>query len=818
MTERTTLGHWRDLVAVGPFSHLRVIDLSPNRVGAQVSQLFADFGADVIQIEPPGGAVIREHAAYPFWGRGKRSIVLDVHDATDRDVVRGLSRQADIFIETNRPGVLDRLGLGYADLSADNPGLIYTSITGFGRRGPYRDAPSYDGVVMAKVGGFHTFQRMSPHAAPPFVNVPFASFAASQVAVHGTLAALIERQRSGAGQWVETNLLQSFTTLDTWAWFEHLIADRWPDAFIKTNPYDDEGRPSSPLTFMLMVCLTKDGSWLQFASVAPHLYAALMKALGLDWMFTDVAWKGLPVFGDDADKRLGLWTRMLEAARGKTLAEWNEIFDADPNVFAEQFRNGPLALEHPQLIHDGFTIDLDDDEHGRVRQPAAIVKAARTPADLTRSAPCLDADRAALLELSTRPSKPATVATAPSSLPLAGVTILELATLFAGPHGTTMLTDLGARVIKVEPLAGDRIRLILPFPECGGFKVMQGKESIAVDLTTPEGVALIKKVAATADVVVQGYRAGAMAKLGLDYRSVKLANPDVIYVNAPGYGVDGPYGARPAYAPSIGAASGLPLANVGITVEERADLTMSEIQDGARRLSAASAMANAQADGFAALGVATAILFGIAARDMGAGGQELFSSMLNTGCHAMSAQAVTYVGAPKEPTPDVDLRGLGALYRIYDAATGYVFLATPSADEFAALAVALQPLADLAAARRAGTSQLIAELGRAFATKPAAEWEAELLPKGIACVAVTTVPIESMMFDDAFGRSSGYVADVNHPILEDHPRLAPYIRFSRSQTQALPGVLNGQHTDAILHELGSSSEEIADLRQRGVVG
>ena len=372
---------------MGPLSRLRVIDLSPNRVGAQVSQLFADFGADVIQIEPPGGAVIRRHAAYPFWARGKRSIVLDIHDAADRRIIRNLARHADVFIETNPPGLLDELGLGYSDLSALNPRLIYTSVTGFGRQGPYCHAPGYEGVVMAKLGGFHTFRRMSPHPAPPFVNVPFASFAASQVAIHGTLAAIIEREQSGAGQLVETSLLQGFTTLDTWAWFEHLIADRWPEAFTKTDPYDDEGRPASPLTFMLMVCLTKDGSWLQFASVAPHLFAALMKALGLDWMFTDEAWKGLPLFGDDAEKRMQLWTKMLESARSKTLAEWNEIFDADPNVFAEQFRNGPVALEHPQLIHDGFTIDLDDAERGRVRQPAAIVKAARTPAELTHSAP-----------------------------------------------------------------------------------------------------------------------------------------------------------------------------------------------------------------------------------------------------------------------------------------------------------------------------------------------------------------------------------------------------------------------------------------------
>jgi crotonobetainyl-CoA:carnitine CoA-transferase CaiB-like acyl-CoA transferase len=794
---------------------LRVIDLNPTRVGAQTSQVFSDFGADVIQIEPPGGAEIRCHSAYPFWARGKRSIVLDLDSAEDRATLKALTRQADVLIETHQPDYLDKLGLGYADLSADNPGLVYTSITGFGRKGPYRDAPGYEGLVMAKVGAFHNFQRMSPHEAPPFVNVPFAGFAASQVAVHGILAALIERGRSGRGQWVETNMAQAFTTLDTWAWFEYLIVDRWSGAFTKTASYDELGRPASPLTFMLMVALTKDGAWLQFASVAPHLYAALMKSLGLAWMFTDPDWVGLPVFEGKPDKRQELWTKMLEACREKTLAEWNEIFDADPNVFAEQFRNGEVALEHPQLLHDGFTVEIRDAERGVVRQPAAIVKAANTPADLTRSAPKLDEHCNEILGLVAGAAPVDSPLNESTELPLAGVTILELATLFAGPHGTTMLTDLGARVIKVEPLAGDRIRMILPFPEAGGFKVMQGKSSIAVDLATPEGVAIVQQVAGTVDVVIQGYRAGAMAKLGLDYASVRKLNPNVVYVNAPGYGVDGPYGAKPAYAPSIGAAAGIPLANVGVTVEERADLTMDQIQDGARRLSAASASTNAQADGFAALGVSTAILFGLLVRDRGAGGQELFSSMINTGCHAMSAQAVKYPGAPVEPSPGPDMRGLGPLYRVYDAAQGHVFLAARTDVEFAALRSALTPYVELGS--DADAAELTDVLAGAFMRKSAAEWEAELLPQGVGCVKVTTDLIEATLFDDSFGRASGYVADVVHPTLDEHIRLAPYLRFSRSQTQALPAVLNGQQTDEILVGLGKSAAEIADLRARGVV-
>lgn len=810
-----------------PFEGLRVIDISPNRVGAQVSQLFADFGADVIQIEPPGGASIRHSAAYPFWGRGKRSIQLDLHQHADRDIVRDLARHADILIETQQTGVLDGFGLGYDDLHAINPRLIYTSVTGFGRQGPYAHVAGYEGIVDAKLGVFKIFDRMHPAGIPAFVTVPFAGFSATQVAIHGTLAALIDRDHSGLGQWVETSLAHAFLSLDTWTWFEDLIWHRWPDAFKPSPSYDEQGQPMSPLTFMLMICLTKDGRWLQFASVAPHLYAAVMKALGLDWMFTDPDWAGIPAFPDNAQKRAELWERMLEAARTKTLAEWNAIFDADPNVFAEQFRNGPGALDHPQLIHDGFTVEVNDKERGAVRQPSALVKAARTPAVL-RSAPMLDEHRAEILALA---AQPATAATAPAAaapkLPLEGVTILELATLFAGPHGTTMLTDLGARVIKIEPLAGDRIRNIIPFPESGGAKVMQGKESLAIDLSTDEGKAIVREIASKVDVVMQGYRAGAMRKMGLDYESIRATNPEVIYVNAPGYGVDGPYGARPAYAPSIGAATGLPLANTGDTVPESTDLTMLQIQDAARRLSAAGTMSNAQADGIAALGVASAILFGLAARQRGAGGQELFSSMLNTGAHAMSAQAVTYPGAPAEPGPDHQLRGLGSLYRIYDASEGWVFLAAMTPGDWERLARALAPYIDLAsderfrtnAGRNAHPKELIEILSQVFARKSAAEWEAELLPRGIGCVEVYTGSIERQLNDPAFGAASGYLAPAVHPIFDEHERIAPYMRFSRSLTQALPGVLAGQHTDALLAEFnGKSQAQIDDLAARSVVG
>jgi crotonobetainyl-CoA:carnitine CoA-transferase CaiB-like acyl-CoA transferase len=127
----------------GPLEGLVVVDLSTTLPSAYTSLLFADGGAEVIQIEPPGGSRLRSQAAWPFWLRGKKSIELDYHDRGDLAVARDLAADADLVIESFRPGVTDRLGLGYEQLSAQNPALVYTSITGFGPTGKYANLKSY---------------------------------------------------------------------------------------------------------------------------------------------------------------------------------------------------------------------------------------------------------------------------------------------------------------------------------------------------------------------------------------------------------------------------------------------------------------------------------------------------------------------------------------------------------------------------------------------------------------------------------------------------------------------------------------------------
>lgn len=809
---------------MGALDGLRVLDLSGSRVGAQATQVLADFGADVLWVERPGGGGLRRQPGFALWGRGKRSVELDLHRPGDVRVAADLAAGADVLVECSRPGVMERLGLGFEELSRANPRLVYASITGFGRQGPHADLKGYEGLVMAKLGVFAVHHRMSGGAHPPFVAAPWCSFPASQLALQGVLAALLERERSGLGQRVEANLAQGFASLDTWAWFLDLVTRRYPDAYTPVDVFDDEGVPASASVYRLLIALTADGRWLQFAAAREHLFVALVRALGLGSMLTDPAWAGIPAF-DDAERRFALWERMLEAARSRTLPEWKAVFEADPDVFAELFRDGPEVLEHPQLVHDHQVVELDDPVRGRVRQPGPLVACAATPAVIERPAPPPGGTGDAAWTARGDPS-PTAGDGATGRLLLEGVTVVELASVFATPFGAALLADLGARVIKVEPLEGDPVRTIVPFPEAGGVKAMQGKESICVDVTTDEGRDIVHELARRADVVIQGYRAGVAERLGLDATTLAAINPDLVYLNATGYGTGGPNGHRPAFAPSISAAGGLARANLGDSVRESPDLSMEEVRDSAIRLFAGSSMAQAQADGLAALGVAASVLLGLLARARGAGGQTMTTSMLVTVAHAMADHVVDFEGNPGPVRPDPDFRGLGALYRTYDALDGWVFLAAPADHEWPALVRALVPHVDLAGdprfadaeSRRRHDDALADVLAATFATRAKDDWEHDLRAADVGCVAVTTDPVERVLQSEEVGRASGWLADVEHPTFGPHPRLAPLVRFSRSATRAGPGVLAGSATDAVLTELGSDEGRIADLRARRVVG
>ena len=254
---------------VSAFEGLTVVELVSSPAGAVVGQFFADYGAQVIMVEPPGGTPLRRQVAFPFWARGKRSVALDLSKEGDRAQAVGMAAGADVVVESYGPGVSRRLGVDYETLRAVNPALVYVTISSFGESGPYAAAKGYEAIVQAKVGAFAQAAGMAARPGPSFVNVPSCTASAAQLAIHGALAALIERLRSQAGQRVETTLAQALGAHDTWNGMVAHVSRQYPEAFENIPPVDGDGVPTSGLMFRLITGMTSDGRWLQFSQTAP---------------------------------------------------------------------------------------------------------------------------------------------------------------------------------------------------------------------------------------------------------------------------------------------------------------------------------------------------------------------------------------------------------------------------------------------------------------------------------------------------------------------------------------------------------------------
>jgi crotonobetainyl-CoA:carnitine CoA-transferase CaiB-like acyl-CoA transferase len=266
--------------------------------------------------------------------------------------------------------------------------------------------------------------------------------------------------------------------------------------------------------------------------------------------------------------------------------------------------------------------------------------------------------------------------------------------------------------------------------------------------------------------------------------------------------------------------------NAGPHVPERSGIEMGERKRIARQLAAGVSTECAQADGVAALAVATAMLLGLVARDRGAGGQAMATSMLLSNAYVLGEDMVAYAARGPITQPDAELYGLGALYRLYRAADGWIFLAAPADKEWPRLVAALgvagaglaaDPRFADAGTRGAHDDDLAAELAVVLATADAGEWERRLRAADVGCVVAYEGPVEAQLQSADFGGAAGLLASVEDPTFGEIPRLTPLATLSRTPGSVGPAPSLGQHTDGVLGELGYRTEEIAALRARGIL-
>ncbi|MDT5018168.1 MAG: hypothetical protein QOD39_4328, partial [Mycobacterium sp.] len=516
---------------------LNVLELGSGSVAASIAGVvLADAGARVVKVEPPEGDRLRTHnpSGFLVWNRGKESLVADLHTPAGQQTVRDLATRADVVIEGFAPGRTAEWGIGADDLRALNPALIHCMITGFGSSGPYAALKAYDSLVAAKAG---LWARGSwAHRDGPIVfPVPWASFGAAMQSVAGIMGGLLVREKTGRGQALDATLVAGLDPIDYFvSTIVQVMAKRGE------KPSADARAAMSASRFGVLLA-TRDGRFVQTSTMLPHQGKALCEVAGVANCLEDPRFAGLPTFAnaDDAQE----WEELLlEAFRAKDLDHWLPLLEASPNVAFEVAVTSEEGLSHPQIVHNGDVVTVDDPAHGAIRQVGPIGHFDKTPIGPTRSAPELG-DNAGPLATHKFPVG----GSAAPKHPFDGVTVVEFGCFYAMPYATAMLAALGARVIKIEDGKGDPHRNSFG-PEVASTKTTAGKESLSVDLRTAEGRAVAQQVVANADAFVNGFRSGVADKLGLGYQELSELNPKLLYVHAAGYGTDGPYAHRALYA------------------------------------------------------------------------------------------------------------------------------------------------------------------------------------------------------------------------------------------------------------------------------
>ena len=799
------------------FDGITVLDFTSGRAGGVATMVMSDFGAEVIKIEPPSGEKFRNAPGAIQWNRGKKSVVLDLKTPDGEEKARALAQQADVVVENYRPGVTRRLGIDYDNLRAGHPGLVYASLTSFGPSGPYAHYKGYDAVVAAKSGRMMMFANQHPRPGPNYVVTQGVCHAAATALVRGITAALYLREKTGRGQHVETSMIQAVTTYDHVSWVHGQMVRNRPGEYPPdTSVGTGRGNPTGYLP-----ARTSDGQWLQLGNVVERLFHSMMHSLDMDFIYEDPQLKKAPYL--DAEAVEILERIMLEKVQQKTLDEWMSIFlSREGNAAAEPYLTSEQALDHPQIVHNGNVRNLEVPKVGPTWQIGPVVNMSATPGKPEGHAPALGQHTVEVLSgLGNSVKAHANGAKGPMpTQALEGVTLLDLGTVINGPLGCALVAELGARVIRIEAPGGDWGRMGLPF---SAHRTMAGSECICLDLKTPEGQEIMGKLAAKADLLLHSMRPGAPERTGIGYEQLREINSNLVYLYAGGYGSTGPYSHRPSMAPIAGAVSGGGVAQMGRDAFPPPDqpMTIDEIAAVAKQLKRAN---DGTADHSTAMVNAVGLVLGLYARERTGQAQYVESTMINANAYLNIDDFYWHKGKQPRPLPDPEGYGLHALYRLYRASEGWVFLACLFDDEWQALCRAIDrpdllddPRFTTGESRQQYDDALAGELAAIFATREPRHWEELLTAVDVACVKAEDRGMYYFFNDDPHVRENGLLTQVEAPRFGEFWRYSPVVSFSGTSGRVGPGPLKGQHTRPILKELGYTDDQIHDLRERKVV-
>lgn len=542
---------------------IRIVELAESVAGEYCGKLLADFGAELVKIERPGsGSPTRslapviegrggqwESAVFAFLNTNKKSVTLDLGTPEGLGEARALIGSAAAVIDDHLDGWLMRHGFDEASFAADFPQAVFCSVTPFGLGAPENFAAASSLTTFHASGwGYHMAPSDDPSRAPLKGPGRFlADFDGGLDAAIGAMAALVGRERGGLGDWLDTSSQAALVGRA-----DHIVG-RLLAGEMEAGPSRDTFVTPGP-----------NGSY-GCADGNIHLYATPAHWQGVQQLMGNPEWMEkfppgwlfatTPELTAEFSEKFTAW--LADKSRDKLCEDAQEL--GIPIVAV----NGAGDLVNSaQLEARGFFQELEHPVLGSASYPTVSYKLSATPARLTDPAPSLGQHNG----LPANPVAPAASDKAPAPAPagkgpLAGIRILALTKVWAGPFATKLLAFLGAEVIKVESRKTlDSMRTFLS-DDIDRVPIFQSlspqMKSVAIDMKSAKGMHHLRELIGRCDIVLDNLRPGAMARMGLDYAGLRTIREDIIAVSLKMNGSEGPLAHQTGYAPSFAALSGM---------------------------------------------------------------------------------------------------------------------------------------------------------------------------------------------------------------------------------------------------------------------
>jgi crotonobetainyl-CoA:carnitine CoA-transferase CaiB-like acyl-CoA transferase len=791
---------------------IRVLDFSTQIAGPYGSKLFVDAGAEVIKVEPPDGDPLRrwsatgaelggrDSALFTFLNAGKRSIVGSASDPQ----VRALLAGADLAIEAH--GLESDAGerLDVAALRRAHPSLVVLSITPYGLTGPWAGRRATEFTLQAESGsiGIRGLMGHEPYQA----GGRLTEWAAGSYGAVAALAAVLGARATGQGEHVDLSILET-------ANFVYSNMSETMNRLMNGSAADPQHAFLSPVVETPSIEPTADG-YVGFCTNSRQQFADFLLMIERPELRDD---EQLAHFGGRL-MRFEEWTGILRAwLSKKTTAEVIELASL-LRIPVAQICNGESVLRHEQLVARGVFVP---DAEGRFVQPRRPYRIDDADPPAPRPAPRLG-EHTGAAAFSPRSGAAPRRAAAPGAVPLAGLRVLDLTAWWAGPAASHLLATFGAEVIHVESTGRpDGMRMI------GGMfaghyerwweasphflHANSNKLAITLDLSKPEGLALVERLIAKCDAVVENFTPRVLESFGLTRERVRELNPRALLMRMPAFGLSGPWRDHTGFAQTMEQLSGLAWVTGHRNDQPR--------------------IPRGPCDPIAAMHVVVAFLVALAGRGEAGAGPFVESAMVESALNIAAEQVVEWSAYGRRIDRDGNRSALAApqgLYRCADAGSAtapWLALSIASDDQWRALrsalgepAWAMDPALETLAGRRAAHDAIDERLREWTRDRPRAALVAELRARGIPASEVADA--SRLLQTNPQLRARGYFEAPEHPVVGAMPLPSfPFRYASVERWLRTPAPTLGQHNERVLHEiLGLSSAELLELEREGVIG